>query len=107
MNVLLWVLQIVAALLYGASGVMKVFMFDKIRRGRPVLCGAVASASLDGPWHHRTGLRGGVDPAGRLPLASDTHRGGRRGPGRYRKPRVRWGAQSSTTRSGPSSWSAC
>ena len=30
MNVLLWVLQIVAAILYGASGVMKVFMFDKI-----------------------------------------------------------------------------
>ena len=30
MNVLLWVLQVVAALVYGASGVMKVFMFDKI-----------------------------------------------------------------------------
>lgn len=30
MNTLLWVLQIVAALLYGASGVMKVFMFDKV-----------------------------------------------------------------------------
>lgn len=30
MNILLWVLQIVAALLYGASGVMKIFMFDKI-----------------------------------------------------------------------------
>ena len=30
MNVLLWVLQVLAALLYGASGVMKVFMFDKI-----------------------------------------------------------------------------
>ena len=30
MNILLWVLQIVAALLYAASGVMKVFMFDKI-----------------------------------------------------------------------------
>jgi len=26
MNILLWVLQVVAALLYGASGVMKVFM---------------------------------------------------------------------------------
>jgi uncharacterized membrane protein YphA (DoxX/SURF4 family) len=32
MNILLWVLQIVAALLYGSSGVMKVFMFDKISR---------------------------------------------------------------------------
>ena len=30
MNVLLWVLQVLAALLYGASGVMKVFMFDQI-----------------------------------------------------------------------------
>jgi hypothetical protein len=30
MNILLWVLQALAALLYGASGVMKVFMFDKI-----------------------------------------------------------------------------
>jgi len=30
MNVLLWVLQILAALLYGVSGVMKVFMFDKV-----------------------------------------------------------------------------
>ena len=30
MNILLWVLQIIAALLYGSSGVMKVFMFDKI-----------------------------------------------------------------------------
>jgi len=30
MNILLWVLQILAALIYGASGIMKVFMFDKI-----------------------------------------------------------------------------
>ena len=30
MNMLLWVLQVLAALLYGASGVMKVFMFDTI-----------------------------------------------------------------------------
>ena len=30
MNTLLWVLQALAALMYGASGVMKVFMFDKI-----------------------------------------------------------------------------
>jgi uncharacterized membrane protein YphA (DoxX/SURF4 family) len=30
MNILLWVLQILAALLYGASGVMKIFMFEKI-----------------------------------------------------------------------------
>ena len=30
MNMLLWILQVLAALLYGASGVMKVFMFDKV-----------------------------------------------------------------------------
>ncbi len=30
MNLLLWILQVLAALLYGASGVMKVFMFDKV-----------------------------------------------------------------------------
>jgi uncharacterized membrane protein YphA (DoxX/SURF4 family) len=30
MNMVLWVLQIILALLYGASGIMKVFMFDKI-----------------------------------------------------------------------------
>lgn len=30
MNITLWVLQVLAALLYLASGVMKVFMFDKI-----------------------------------------------------------------------------
>jgi uncharacterized membrane protein YphA (DoxX/SURF4 family) len=33
MNTLLWVLQIVTALMYGASGVMKVFMFDSITEG--------------------------------------------------------------------------
>ena len=35
MNILLWVLQVLAALLYGASGVMKVFMFDKISEQAP------------------------------------------------------------------------
>ena len=35
MNTLLWVLQVLAALMYGASGVMKVFMFDKITEGVP------------------------------------------------------------------------
>ena len=30
MNILLWVLQVLAALVYGSSGVMKVFMFDKV-----------------------------------------------------------------------------
>jgi len=35
MNALLWVLQILAALLYTASGVMKVFMFDKVSADVP------------------------------------------------------------------------
>jgi uncharacterized membrane protein YphA (DoxX/SURF4 family) len=35
MNILLWVLQVLAALMYGASGVMKVFMFDKVKEGVP------------------------------------------------------------------------
>jgi hypothetical protein len=35
MNILLWVLQVVAAFLYGSSGVMKVFMFDKISKDVP------------------------------------------------------------------------
>ena len=35
MNILLWVLQVLAALLYCASGVMKVFMFDKISADVP------------------------------------------------------------------------
>jgi len=35
MNRLLWVLQILAALLYGSSGVMKVFMFEKISQDVP------------------------------------------------------------------------
>ena len=35
MNILLWVLQGLAALLYGASGVMKIFLFDKVSEGVP------------------------------------------------------------------------
>ena len=35
MNILLWVLQILAALVYGSSGVMKVFMFEKISQDVP------------------------------------------------------------------------
>jgi hypothetical protein len=30
MNILLWFLQVLGALVYGASGVMKVFMFDRV-----------------------------------------------------------------------------
>jgi len=35
MNILLWILQAITALLYGASGTMKTFMFDKISEGVP------------------------------------------------------------------------
>jgi hypothetical protein len=35
MNILLWALQVLAALLYGSSGVMKVFMFDKVSHDVP------------------------------------------------------------------------
>jgi uncharacterized membrane protein YphA (DoxX/SURF4 family) len=35
MGILLWILQALAALLYGASGFMKVFMFDKISKDVP------------------------------------------------------------------------
>jgi len=35
MNTLLWVLQGLAALVYGASGVMKVFLFDKVSQDVP------------------------------------------------------------------------
>jgi uncharacterized membrane protein len=35
MNILLWVLQGLATLMYGASGVMKFFMFDKVSVGVP------------------------------------------------------------------------
>ena len=35
MNILLWILQILAALLYAASGTMKVFMFEKVSKDVP------------------------------------------------------------------------
>lgn len=35
MHVTLWVLQILAALLFGGSGVMKVFLFDKVSADVP------------------------------------------------------------------------
>lgn len=35
MNILLWILQVLAAFLYGVSGVMKVFLFDKVSKDVP------------------------------------------------------------------------
>lgn len=71
MNTLLWVLQALAALMYGASGIMKVFMFDKISGDVPsfgalprqawlalgiveLIC--VAGLILPGALHWRTEL---------------------------------------------------
>jgi uncharacterized membrane protein YphA (DoxX/SURF4 family) len=34
-NILLWILQVLAALLYGSSGVMKVFVFEKVSHDVP------------------------------------------------------------------------
>jgi uncharacterized membrane protein len=71
MNILLWVLQILAALLYTSSGIMKIFLFDKVSKDvpsfgalpRPVwtslgileLLGAIALI-LPGVIHAHTGL---------------------------------------------------
>lgn len=35
MNILLWVLQVLTALMYGSSGIMKVFLFDKVSKDVP------------------------------------------------------------------------
>ena len=35
MNILLWILQILAALLFASSGVMNVFLFDKVSKDVP------------------------------------------------------------------------
>src|SRR3954452_15295629 len=35
MNILLWILQVLAAILYGASGFMKTFLFDKVGHDVP------------------------------------------------------------------------
>lgn len=35
MNILLWILQVFAALLYAASGFIKVFMFEKVSKDVP------------------------------------------------------------------------
>lgn len=35
MDILIWILQVLASLLFGASGVMKVFMFERVSEGVP------------------------------------------------------------------------
>ncbi len=46
MNILLWVLQILATFAYGASGVMKVFMCDKVSADVPSFGALPRGASM-------------------------------------------------------------
>jgi hypothetical protein len=46
MNVVLWVLQVIAALVFGMSGVMKVFMFDKVSQDVGLLMAFIAYGRL-------------------------------------------------------------
>ncbi len=86
----MWALQVLGALLFGASGVMKALMFGKVSERGPVLL-CVAAGSLEGPWHPRTRLHGRADRPRRPPLAAGANGGGRRGPDQG-EPRVRLGA---------------
>ena len=62
------VLQVLAALLYGASGVMKVFMFDKVSEGVPSF-GALPR--MPGrPSASSNSSHGRADRSRRLPLAA-------------------------------------
>ncbi len=48
-NITLWILQILGALLYSASGVMKVFMFDEISKDvKSFWCPAPLSMEIPG-----------------------------------------------------------
>ena len=94
MNMLLWVLQVLAALLYGSSGVMKVFMFDKVSQDVPsfgalpreawmtlgileLVCtvGLIVPAAFH--WQPRLTVLAATDPGGREPRV---HRGARQVP---------------------------
>ena len=69
MNILLWVLQVLAALLYTASGVMKVFLFDKVSKDVPSF-GCVATGSMAGPGCPGARVCGWADRPRRPPLAA-------------------------------------
>lgn len=56
MNILLWVLQVLAALLYGSSGVMKSFVFDKVSQDVRPLARCRGKPDLE----RRAGPRHGV-----------------------------------------------
>lgn len=91
MNTLLWVLQVLAALVYGASGVMKVFMFDKVSEGVPSFGALPREAWMTLGVLELVCTVGLIVPR-RLPLEAFTRGGGRRGPG-DREPPLRLGAR--------------
>jgi len=90
MNIFLWVLQILAVLLYGASGVMKVFMFDKVSQDVPSF-GALPREAWTALGVLELVCTIGLIVPDAL-LASGAHGGGRHGPD-DREPRVRLGAR--------------
>lgn len=59
MKILLSVLQVLGALLYGSSGAMKVFMFKKVSKDR--ILWRVAAGRLDGTGHPGTCLHRRAD----------------------------------------------
>ena len=91
MNILLWILQVLAALLYGSSGVMKVFIFDKVSQDVPVLW-RLAAESLDDPRHPGARVHGRAHRPRRVPLAAAADDSGCHGLG-GREPRVRRGTR--------------
>jgi len=93
MNILLWVLQVLAALLYGASGIMKVFMFDTISKDARSFDALPRQAWTALGILELVCVVGLIVPAafGGGGLAGEAHGGGRRGPG-DREPRVHRGA---------------
>jgi len=90
MNILLWVLQVLAALLYGASGVMKVFLFDKVSEGVPSF-GAMSREAWKALGILELVCTVGLIVLRRPSLASGAHDSSRRHPG-DREPRVHLGA---------------
>ncbi len=80
MNILLWVLQSLAALLFGASGVMKAFMLEKVSEGVPSF-GALPKQVWKTLGILELVCAVGLIVPGALQLAADTHSGRCRGSG--------------------------
>lgn len=90
MNNLLWVLQVLTALLYGSSGVMKVFMFERIRHDVPSFGALPRDAWMALGLLEL--LHGRAHRPLHPPLATASHHPGRRAP-RHREPHIRLGAR--------------